>query len=115
MNDCESTVRACEMAHSERMSAYIVFMREKLRDKSEFDIYSGLAGATLAGHTNKVHAAYGECVSLKGAPIEGAVIIESRALIIYSRWGICSRATGLPRMGSAPVATNRRPSELEQA
>ncbi len=29
------------------MSAYIVFMRERVRDKAEFETYSGMAGGTL--------------------------------------------------------------------
>jgi uncharacterized protein (DUF1330 family) len=61
-------------------------MREKLRDKLEFDIYSGLVGATLAGHTNKIHTAYGECVSLEGAPIEGAVIMEFPSMDAAKAW-----------------------------
>jgi uncharacterized protein (DUF1330 family) len=58
------------------MAAYIVFTREKLRDKAEFDTYSGMAGATMAGHTVKPHVVYGKCETLEGAPIEGAVIVE---------------------------------------
>jgi uncharacterized protein (DUF1330 family) len=68
------------------MSAYIIFTREKLRDKPEFDIYSSQVGATMAGHTSKVLAAYGKCESLEGAPIEGAVIIEFPTLAAAKAW-----------------------------
>jgi uncharacterized protein (DUF1330 family) len=68
------------------MSVYMVFTREKLRDKSEFDRYSAKVGATLAGRTAKVHAAYGECLSLEGAPIEGAVIIEFPSMEEAKAW-----------------------------
>ncbi|MDB6085884.1 MAG: hypothetical protein JWN43_3765 [Gammaproteobacteria bacterium] len=64
----------------------MVFTREKMRDKSEFDVYSAKVGATLAGRTSKVHAAYGACVSLEGAPIEGAVIIEFPSLAEAKDW-----------------------------
>jgi uncharacterized protein (DUF1330 family) len=68
------------------MAAYIVFMRERLRDKAEFDTYSGLAGATLAGHTVKPHVAYNKCETLEGAPIEGAVILEFPTMEAAKAW-----------------------------
>ena len=68
------------------MSAYIVFTRERLRDKPEFDIYSGAVGATMAGHSGKVLAAYGKSETLEGAPIEGAVIVEFPTLEAAKAW-----------------------------
>jgi uncharacterized protein (DUF1330 family) len=68
------------------MPALIVFTREKLRDKAEFDIYSGLAGGTLAGHTVKPHVAYNKCETLEGAPIEGAVILEFPTMDAAKAW-----------------------------
>jgi uncharacterized protein (DUF1330 family) len=68
------------------MAAYIVFMRERLRDKAELDTYSGLAGATLAGHTVKPHVVYNKCETLEGAPIEGAVILEFPTMDAAKAW-----------------------------
>jgi uncharacterized protein (DUF1330 family) len=68
------------------MAAYIVFTREKLRDKAEFDTYSSMAGATMAGHTVKPHVVYGQCETLEGAPIEGAVIVEFPSMDAAKAW-----------------------------
>ena len=68
------------------MAAYIVFTRERLRDKAELDIYSGMAGATLAGHTVKPHVVYNKCETLEGAPIEGAVILEFPTMDAAKAW-----------------------------
>ena len=68
------------------MSAYIVFTREKTRDKAELDTYSSLAGGTMAGHTVKAHSVYGKCESLEGPPIEGAVIIEFPSIEAAKAW-----------------------------
>lgn len=68
------------------MAAYIVFTREKLRDKAELDIYSPLAGASMAGHTVKAHSVYGKCETLEGAPIEGCVIIEFPTMAEAKAW-----------------------------
>jgi len=68
------------------MSAYVVFTRERMRDKEEFDTYSSLAGATLAGHEVKPLVVYGKCEPLEGAPIEGAVIVEFPTLEAAKAW-----------------------------
>jgi uncharacterized protein (DUF1330 family) len=68
------------------MPALIVFMRDKVRDKAEFDVYSGLAGATLAGHTVKPLVAYNRCETLEGAPTEGAVILEFPSMEAAKAW-----------------------------
>jgi uncharacterized protein (DUF1330 family) len=69
-----------------KMAAYIVFTRERLRDKAEMDTYSGLARATLAGHTAKAHVVYNKCETLEGAPIEGAVIVEFPSMEAAKAW-----------------------------
>jgi uncharacterized protein (DUF1330 family) len=68
------------------MSAYIVFTRERLRVQSEMDIYSGLAGGTLAGHEATAKVVYGKHETLEGAPIDGAVIIEFPTLEAARAW-----------------------------
>jgi uncharacterized protein (DUF1330 family) len=68
------------------MPALIVFMRDRVRDKAEFDVYSGLAGATLAGHTVKPLVAYNRCETLEGAPTEGAVILEFPSVDAAKAW-----------------------------
>ena len=68
------------------MAAYIVFTRERLRERPEMDIYAGKAGATLAGHEAKPLAFYGRHETLEGAPIDGAVIVEFPTLEAAKAW-----------------------------
>ncbi len=58
------------------MAAYIVFMRDKMVDPSEFEQYMAAVPATLEGHPVRPLAIYGKLEMLEGAPIEGAVIAE---------------------------------------
>jgi uncharacterized protein (DUF1330 family) len=68
------------------MAAYIVFTREKMRDKPSYDTYAGKSRATLAGHTVKPLAVYGKHETLEGAPIDGAVIMEFPTMEAAKAW-----------------------------
>jgi uncharacterized protein (DUF1330 family) len=68
------------------MAAYVVFTRERTRDKAELDTYSSMAGASMAGHTVKPHVVYGKFECLEGAPIEGAVIVEFPSIDAAKAW-----------------------------
>jgi uncharacterized protein (DUF1330 family) len=68
------------------MSAYIVFTRERVRDEKSLDIYTLKAGASLAGHPMKALAVYGDCETLEGAPVDGAVILEFPSLEAAKTW-----------------------------
>lgn len=58
------------------MAAYIVFMREKMKDPESFGKYMEAVPSTLEGHPVKPLAIYGHMKMLEGAPLEGAVIAE---------------------------------------
>ena len=58
------------------MAAYIVFMREKMKDPASFGKYMEAVPPTLEGHPVKPLAIYGHMQMLEGAPLEGAVIAE---------------------------------------
>jgi uncharacterized protein (DUF1330 family) len=58
------------------MAAYIVFMRDKMRNPAEMDTYMGKVPATFAGHSVKPLAIYGKIETLEGPAIEGAVVAE---------------------------------------
>lgn len=58
------------------MAAYIVFMREKMRDPESFGRYMEAVPPTLEGHPVRPLAIYGRMQMLEGAPLEGAVIAE---------------------------------------
>ena len=58
------------------MAAYVVFIRERTRDKSELEAYTPKAIASMEGHPIKVLAAYGRHEALEGPSVEGVVIVE---------------------------------------
>ncbi len=58
------------------MPAYIVFMRDRMRDPAEMKTYMGKVPPTFEGFACKPLALYGKIETLEGPPIEGAVIAE---------------------------------------
>jgi uncharacterized protein (DUF1330 family) len=58
------------------MVAYVVFTREKIRNREEYERYRELAGPANSGHPLKPLALYGNYEVLEGPAIEGAVILE---------------------------------------
>jgi uncharacterized protein (DUF1330 family) len=68
------------------MVAYVVFMRERTRDRAALDTYSSKVGATLVGHPIKPHSMYGKSETLEGAPIESAVIVEFPSIEAAKAW-----------------------------
>lgn len=69
------------------MAAYIVFMRDRMRDPAEMATYMTKVPPTLEGHAAKPLALYGKIETLEGPAIEGAVLVEfptySQALAWY--------------------------------
>jgi uncharacterized protein (DUF1330 family) len=68
------------------MSAYAVFIREKLRDPAVIERYNALAGPSLEGHPVEVLAAYGKHENVEGAPTEGAVILKFPTMQAAKAW-----------------------------
>lgn len=68
------------------MPAYITFIREKMLDQSEFDIYLQMVTATMEGHPINILAAYGEQVILEGPAVEGVVIVEFPTIADAKKW-----------------------------
>lgn len=68
------------------MSAYIVFIRDRLRDQGEMDAYRKLSGPSLAGHPGRLLAANGKTETLEGATAEGVVLIEFPTLAEARAW-----------------------------
>ncbi len=58
------------------MLAYVVFMRDEMIDRGEFEQYSVAVDASFEGRNVKFLADYGTIETLEGAEIEGAVILE---------------------------------------
>jgi uncharacterized protein (DUF1330 family) len=68
------------------MAAYIIFIRERIHTPAEFEIYSQMASATLAGHPVTLHALYGHHEVIEGAAVEGAAILEFPSFEEARRW-----------------------------
>lgn len=58
------------------MSAYIVYVRDRITDPDEFKKYEESAPAASVGHPITPLAFYGAVETLEGAPVDGAVILE---------------------------------------
>ena len=58
------------------MVAYVVFTREKMRDRGEYERYREKSRPANAGHPLKPLALYGRHEVLEGPALEGAVILE---------------------------------------
>lgn len=58
------------------MSAYMVYVRDRITDPVEFKKYEESAPAASAGHPATPLAFYGAVETLEGAPVDGAVIVE---------------------------------------
>ena len=58
------------------MVAYVVFIRETLRDSQEYELYREKARPAAAGHPLTPLALYGRHEVLEGPAIEGAVILS---------------------------------------
>ena len=58
------------------MVAYVVFIREKMRNREEYERYREKSAPANAGHPLKPLALYGKHESLEGPALDGAVILE---------------------------------------
>ena len=58
------------------MSAYIIFIRDRVRDAAELAAYAPLAQASTAGHALHPLAFYGAVETLEGAEVDGVVLIK---------------------------------------
>ena len=58
------------------MSAYVVMIREQLRDQDEFDTYEAAARNARAGHPITPVIGYGAITTLEGDPVDGILVNE---------------------------------------
>ena len=58
------------------MVAYVVFTRERMRNREEYERYREKSRPVNAGHPLKPLALYGKYEVLEGPAMEGAVILE---------------------------------------
>jgi uncharacterized protein (DUF1330 family) len=58
------------------MPAYIIFIKERTRNKAESDLYAAQHESFIAGHALTYRARFGRHEVLEGAAAEGAAILE---------------------------------------
>jgi len=68
------------------MSAYVVFVRDRITDPEEFKKYQASAPAARAGHAMTPLAFYGTIDTLEGDPVDGAVILEFPTMAEARAW-----------------------------
>lgn len=68
------------------MPAFIVFTREKTRDKAELDTYSANVGPSFAGTQMTPRVAYGAFEVVEGPEIEGVVVLEFPDMDAAKAW-----------------------------
>ena len=68
------------------MSAYVVFVRDRITDPEEFATYGKMAPLAREGHDMKALAFYGSVKTLEGNPVDGSVIIEFPTMAAAQAW-----------------------------
>ena len=68
------------------MSAYFVFIRDKMKDPAGYASYGQKAGASFAGRDFKVHALNGPMTAVEGSAPDGVVIIEFPSVEAAKDW-----------------------------
>jgi len=58
------------------MSAYLIFIRDRLRDEAAMAEYAPRAQQSTAGHPLEPLAFYGAVETLEGAEVDGVVLIK---------------------------------------
>jgi uncharacterized protein (DUF1330 family) len=58
------------------MTAYVVFIRERMRNRTEYEVYREKSRPVNASHNLRALALYGQHEVLEGPAIERAVILE---------------------------------------
>ena len=68
------------------MSAYFVFVRDKMKDPAGYAAYGQKARASFAGHDFKPLALGGAVTALEGGDADGVVIIEFPDVEAVKAW-----------------------------
>jgi uncharacterized protein (DUF1330 family) len=68
------------------MSAYVVFVRDRITNPEEFATYGKLAPLAREGHDMKALAFYGNAKTLEGPAVDGSVIVEFPTMAAAQAW-----------------------------
>lgn len=68
------------------MAAYVVLIRDRVRDESAMQAYGPKAKEARTGHSLTPIAFYGKVRSLEGDPVDGAVILQFPTFAEAEAW-----------------------------
>jgi uncharacterized protein (DUF1330 family) len=68
------------------MTAYVVFVRDRITDPDEFKTYGQMAPLAREGRDMKALAFYGAVKTLEGDTVDGSVIIEFPSMAAAQAW-----------------------------
>ena len=68
------------------MTAYMLLIREKLRDEAQMQQYAAAAGAARHGHDLTALAFYGAHETLEGAAADGVVVLSFPDMAAAKAW-----------------------------
>jgi uncharacterized protein (DUF1330 family) len=68
------------------MPAFVIFVRERLRDPDLFQTYAVEARSSVAGHDVRLLAMNGESVAVEGADTGGVVIMQFKDMAAAMAW-----------------------------
>lgn len=68
------------------MTAYMLLIREKLRDEAQMQQYAAAAGKARPGHDLTALAFYGAHETLEGAAAEGVVVLSFPSMAAARAW-----------------------------
>jgi len=63
------------------MSAFMVYVRDRIIDPAEMKLYEDSAPAASSGHTMMPLAYYGAVETLEGPVVDGAVIVQFPSMV----------------------------------
>ena len=68
------------------MSAYVIFIRDRITNPEEMATYGALAGKARGDHKIKPLAFYGDKEALEGPEVDGVVLIEFESMDAARAW-----------------------------
>jgi uncharacterized protein (DUF1330 family) len=68
------------------MTAYVIFVRDRITNQAELDVYSSLAGPSTVGHPATPLVFYGAVETLEGPPVDGSVVVAFPSMAEARAW-----------------------------
>jgi len=68
------------------MAAYVVFIRDRMKDPEAFALYGPMARAARGDHQITPLAFYGDLETLEGEPAEGVVVLQFPTMEAAHAW-----------------------------